>query len=258
MKEHCETAIQAAERGKSMTGNRHRILSAAFAACALAAFSAGCFAQLNGQRESLTGVKLITVHVNCSELAKEAGLDEEEIQKNLSRRLDDAGIKVVRPQVWETLPGRCRLRASITVHKPLHLEMLIYNLKVEFVQEVTLARLPQTTIDATTWERAWFAHSSRKLLAEAVPYNLMVLTDSFIKDHRQANPRDGAQPDSETADNNPAAEPASGFIASKGSDVFHKHDCRWAQNITVDNLVNYNTREGALQAGKRPCKWCNP
>lgn len=256
MKEHCETAIQAAERGTSMTGNKYRVLSVAFAACVLAACGADCFGELNGQQESLAGVKLITVHVNCCELAKEAGLDEEQIQKNLSRLLDDAGIKVVRPEIWETLPGRCRLKASVTVHKPVHLEMLIYNLKVEFVQEVTLARLPQAKIDAATWERVWFAHGSPKTLAEAVPHNLRVLTASFIRDHRQANPTE-AEP-IKSGDPAPPAASGAGFIGSKGSDVFHKSDCRWAQNISVDNLVKYSSRDEASKAGKRPCKWCNP
>jgi len=48
------------------------------------------------------------------------------------------------------------------------------------------------------------------------------------------------------------------YIASKNSVVFHKPDCRWAQNISEDNRVTYNSRDEAIKAGKRPCKSCNP
>jgi hypothetical protein len=48
------------------------------------------------------------------------------------------------------------------------------------------------------------------------------------------------------------------FVASKNSPVFHKPDCRWARNISPTNLTSYSSRDAAMQAGKRPCKWCNP
>jgi len=48
------------------------------------------------------------------------------------------------------------------------------------------------------------------------------------------------------------------YVASKSSNVFHKPDCRWAKNISDQNLVIYKSREEAIKAGKRPCKTCNP
>jgi len=48
------------------------------------------------------------------------------------------------------------------------------------------------------------------------------------------------------------------FVASKSSGVFHRPDCRWAQNISDDNRVGYRTREEAEQSGKRPCRSCKP
>jgi len=250
-----------------MTLREHGVQAAALAACVLAALGVDCCAKLNGRQESLSGVKLVTVHVNCCDLAKEADLDEEEIRDNIAGQLEAAGIKVVRPGIWRTLPGRCRFRASVGVYKPLHLDTLMYNLKVEFVQAVTLARLPGTQVDVATWQRTWFAHGSRKRLGEVVPHNLRVLTASFIRDHRQANSEhsetsasNDAGEVSATALNHPAASnaPDAGFIASKTSDVFHRSDCRWAQNISTENLVRYRTRDEAVRAGKRPCKFCNP
>jgi len=48
------------------------------------------------------------------------------------------------------------------------------------------------------------------------------------------------------------------FVASRAGLVFHRPDCRWAQNISGDNLLGYKNREEALQSGKRPCKSCKP
>lgn len=58
-------------------------------------------------------------------------------------------------------------------------------------------------------------------------------------------------------DVNPAALEYN-YVASDSSNIFHKPDCRWAQNISKENLVKYKSREEAVKAGKRPCKTCNP
>ena len=57
----------------------------------------------------------------------------------------------------------------------------------------------------------------------------------------------------------PAATPmAEGYVASKRSQVFHRPDCKSAAKISEQNLVRYNTRDEAIQAGKKPCHECNP
>ena len=54
------------------------------------------------------------------------------------------------------------------------------------------------------------------------------------------------------------SEEAAGFVSSKNSKIFHKQGCSFAQNIEPKNLVNYESKEEAIEAGKRPCKKCNP
>jgi phosphatidylserine/phosphatidylglycerophosphate/cardiolipin synthase-like enzyme len=49
-----------------------------------------------------------------------------------------------------------------------------------------------------------------------------------------------------------------GYVASKNSAVFHKAGCKGAAKISEKNLVHYNTRDEAIQAGKKPCHECNP
>ena len=253
-----------------MKVNKDRILTAALAMCVLTGASGSSFAGLSPEQVSLKGVESITVHTSCSEGATEIGFSEEDIRRDIQRQLENAGIKVGPPQMWGILPGRCRLRVAVKVYRPAHQEIFVYNLKVDFLQTVTLERKPETRIDAVTWELMWFAHGSKSRLAQAIPQNLKVLTASFIKDYYQANPKDKDTPDARNADNAPTdtkrrTKPKPGsvtgkyeFIGSKSSNVFHKSDCRWASNISSENLVSYKTREEAAKAGKRPCKRCNP
>ncbi|MBN1805995.1 MAG: hypothetical protein JW837_12160, partial [Sedimentisphaerales bacterium] len=48
------------------------------------------------------------------------------------------------------------------------------------------------------------------------------------------------------------------YVASKNSKVFHRADCRSAQNISDRNLIGFESREQAIGSGRRPCKICNP
>ncbi len=48
------------------------------------------------------------------------------------------------------------------------------------------------------------------------------------------------------------------YIASKNSSVFHRPDCSWVDRILPKNRIEYKTREQAIQAGKKPCKKCQP
>ena len=55
-----------------------------------------------------------------------------------------------------------------------------------------------------------------------------------------------------------ASRPTEGYVASARSQVFHRVDCKSAAKISEKNLVRYNTRDEAIQAGKKPCHECNP
>ncbi|WP_303295193.1 zinc-ribbon domain-containing protein [Methanobrevibacter woesei] len=48
------------------------------------------------------------------------------------------------------------------------------------------------------------------------------------------------------------------YVASSKTDKFHLPDCEWAQKISPQNLVTFNSREAALDSGRTPCSVCNP
>jgi hypothetical protein len=266
----CAVSNSNAQRGEDMKINKDRILTAALAMLVLTGASGSSFAELSPEQASLRGVESMTVHASCCESTKETGISEEDIRANIQRQLENAGIKVRPPRMWGTVPGRCRLRVAVKVYRPAHEETFVYNLKIDFLQTVTLERNPQMRIDVVTWELMWFAHGSKSTLAQAIGQNLKVLTASFIKDYHQANPDNNDTRESRNSDNAPTdtkrrTKPKPGsstgryeFIGSKSSDVFHKSDCRWASSISAEKLVSYKTRQEAVKAGKRPCKRCNP
>ena len=51
---------------------------------------------------------------------------------------------------------------------------------------------------------------------------------------------------------------ALGWTASKNSKVFHRSDCSFNKRISPENLIKFDSREQALQTGRRPCKTCKP
>lgn len=241
------------------------ILTAAIAMCTIAGGRSSD--GLSPEQASLRGVESVTVNAVCCEQARQAGLSEQDIRRSIHKQIESAGIEVMPQAALASLPGRCRFNATVTIYKSGDPEMLVYCLKVEFVQTVTLERRPETKVDAITWQRTWFAHGTEARLVEAIPHNMKVLTASFIRDYRQANPKDH-KPSGAAGFNNPSPRQANssiglapgknGYLGSNGSDVFHKPDCSWAQNISPENLVSYASRDEATRAGKRPCKMCNP
>ena len=57
-----------------------------------------------------------------------------------------------------------------------------------------------------------------------------------------------------------AEEKAAGgpFYGSSRSTIYHVGSCEWASKIGRDNLIVFNSREGAEIKNYRPCKVCRP
>ncbi|MBN1817994.1 MAG: hypothetical protein JW828_11595 [Sedimentisphaerales bacterium] len=51
---------------------------------------------------------------------------------------------------------------------------------------------------------------------------------------------------------------SAGYVASKGSKIFHTSTCSAVKRITEANMVRFESREQALRTGRQPCKICKP
>ena len=247
-----------------MRTNKKMYLKIVMVVSLLAGLTTNSSARLNPRQASLRGANVMTVDVVCSHDVKETDLNQQDIRENIVKQLEQAGIKILPVKLWGTAPGRCRLKVLIKVYKPSDLKAFVYNLKVYFVQTVSLERIPETKIDAVTWELSWLAHGSKKRLAEAIPENLKLMTDNFIRDYNIANPKGGESSGNIVSTTTPKGQTSSGiaarymYVSSKNSQVFHRPNCRSVKRIKPENLVGYNSRDEAIQAGKRPCKVCKP
>lgn len=59
-------------------------------------------------------------------------------------------------------------------------------------------------------------------------------------------------------DNDSDSSASSEYWASSKAEKFHTPDCEWAQKISDNNKIVYQTREDAIEDGKVPCGVCNP
>jgi hypothetical protein len=48
------------------------------------------------------------------------------------------------------------------------------------------------------------------------------------------------------------------YVASNERGKFHLHDCRWVENIKLENRLVFESRSDAVQRGFTPCGSCNP
>ena len=48
------------------------------------------------------------------------------------------------------------------------------------------------------------------------------------------------------------------YWASKESEIFHRPNCEWAQEILDYNLIIYRSRQDAIKDGRDPCRVCFP
>lgn len=71
-------------------------------------------------------------------------------------------------------------------------------------------------------------------------------------------PVQGAWRFAETTPPVQGAPVSTAFLGSKNSEVFHKAGCKSVAKILPKNVINYQSRDEAIQSGKRPCAECKP
>ncbi len=144
----------------------------------------------------------------------------------------------------------------------------VYRVQGAMHRPMMLSGDSSTPVQAEVWRlKPAMGLVSGSAVADTVESAVVAQVRAFagaVKAARQLSTADGSarqdtldvQPPSGKPGLEASAEPL--FIASKSSTVFHRPECRWAQNISSDNLVGYKTREEAIAGGKRPCKSCKP
>lgn len=95
----------------------------------------------------------------------------------------------------------------------------------------------------------------------AVEHTISDIDASKQKAEEQARQQAVTQTTQEAKTNTQATSTAvrdETYVGSAQSDKFHHPGCRWARKIKSGNLITFNSREEAVNAGYSPCGTCNP
>lgn len=181
-------------------------------------------------------------------------VDAPQLKAQIVDRFSAAGIKHVE-SAPELVP---RLVVRIESTPVPDGDKLVCRVQVALIRQVLLFSQARQPVLAEVWQgRPATAIVAKTGMAEASAAAVASQVAAFIESCKGAGSLatlpSGVKPDR-------AVSTTSGylFLSSKSSQVFHRPDCRWAQNIANDNLVGYKSREEAVQAGKRACKTCKP
>jgi Metal binding domain of Ada len=199
------------------------------------------------------------------------GLDWRALYNKIIEEFDNAGIEL-NSEVAQNAPNSPELRIYVEVLKLEDSSERVLRIQTSLARAVRLTEKPNPIFKAELWQ---LSPVMRAVPADKLP--LMVTdvvleqVETFIRAREASNPRDNRPSDGRLtqmdsaahAQNSPGpdtgtAATGSKCVASRSSTVFHRPDCRWAQNISPENRVTYNSRQEAIRDGKKPCKSCNP
>jgi hypothetical protein len=200
------------------------------------------------------------------------GLVWEVLDGKAELKLKEAGIKTAQISY---LGGRAamdhnipQLRIYIDMLKPSDSQQYVFHIRTSLVSSVSLVKQPSCYIKADIWkaESAMQAVSVQDMPAK-ITDEVLQQVSYFINAYNAANVTAAQQSDAKgialmdqqqnkKAVQAPIAEYK--YVASKNGKVFHKPECPWAQRIKPENLIVYDSREDAIEKGKRPCNRCKP
>ena len=232
-------------------------------------FEAGVIGQAH---QTLFGIDELYVFIQRpSADPNKDGLVWKELRAKVEHKLTEAGIKMYSGNVrgWPLNFETPILTIDIDMLKLKELKRYVFNTQTSLSRPVHLPIRSMYTFKADVWKKN---SRMRTITAEYMPPEVtgvvMGQVEAFIHAYLAANPKAPQTPDSNdvvtTAKERilrplPKPTPAKfNYVASKNSKVFHRPTCSSAMRIAPKNLVGYNTRQEAINAGKRPCKICKP
>ena len=191
------------------------------------------------------------------------GISLQFLQQSIAAKLDKAGLSIVSEDNvgGGDNPG---IRVNIDILNFGSTGRYVFRVRTSVSASMLIARNPARYFTDEVWSRSsTFSISAGFNIDKAVHEVSLRQLDAFVSDFNYAN-GNSASTEQETTvqvQKNGVIVPVipnNKFIASKNSRVFHRPDCSSVKSISGKNMVYYNSREEAIESGKRPCKRCNP
>jgi hypothetical protein len=156
---------------------------------ALAGGATGVFAEMPERaKETLRGLPGVTVVIEpLQETAEHDGLTRGQLQTEVERQLQAAGIRVLTQEEWRTTPGSPYLYVNVSALKKNY-GLYAYSIEVCLNQLVTLTRNQNIQEFAETWETREVGTVGKDRLA-TVQESVASHVNIFIRDYFSVNPQ---------------------------------------------------------------------
>jgi hypothetical protein len=139
-------------------------------------------------KETLRGLAGVTVVIEpLHATAERDGLSQRQLQADVERQLQAAGIRVLTQDEWRSTPGSPYLYVNVSALKKSY-GLYAYAIEVCLNQLVTLLRNQDIQEFAETWETREVGTVGKGRLA-TVRDSVAVHVNTFIRDYFSVNPR---------------------------------------------------------------------
>ncbi len=220
---------------------------------------------------ALAGIEKLYVIIEPSDAKPgKDGLVWKELQEKVEHKLKKTGIEIA-PGVYLGRGVRAHdipeLRVYMEMLKFTDSQLYVFRIQTSLATEAYLKER-KLFFKADVWKAEPIMQAaSIKDMPVTVTNVVLDQVGAFIESWLAVNPKD--RPPAEANEIStvprkqlrPVAKPAVAkykYVASKNRKVFHKADCSFAKRILPKNLIGYNNKAEATNAGKRPCRICKP
>ena len=139
------------------------------------------------ESKSLHGLKGVYVLIEDLDTEiKQDGLTDSQLRTDTELRLRMAGIRVLSLEEAYVTPGRPWLLVNVNILKLRYIPTYVYNISVEFYQNVSLLRASNIRIPACTWDSSILGMNPK---LEAIRSTTKKLVDRFINAYLSVNPK---------------------------------------------------------------------
>jgi len=224
------------------------------------------YSSLDPPHPALAGVSKFRLSIlRLGARAENDGLDWAELVGMVNEKFRRAGIELPAAERYGD-PNMPELRIYIDMLKLEASQQYVFRIQTSLARATNLVGRQNPVFKAEVWKLnpMMQAASVEDMPAEVVDVVLdqvNVFIRTYLATNQPARKFESDTPIIPEKDNGAFAKPPTGeqkYVASNSSGIFHGPDCRWAKNISPENLVIYRTRDEAMSSGKRPCKSCEP
>lgn len=214
--------------------------------------------------------RVYVIIVPAGEQVRKSGLNLKKLEITVRNHLKQAGISaVIRRTAKDTAKsvGPPDLRIDIDMFEFDIVGQYVFSVQTSMAVKVRLPKKSSRLFKADIWSTGSILNAaSGQNISEAVTQTVLEQVGAFIarvkiKSENQTiiDSNDVSVKKSRTkARPKQTEEVKIKYVSSASSKKFHRQSCRYAKRIYPKNIVKYDSRQEAIEMGKKPCKRCTP